>query len=241
MKKFIALISSFLLLAGCAGRNHEGEKSKAEYDKSLSDSISAIKSEIDSCNEQISFLRDRVGEWLHDFTTVTNPREAAPYIIMTSAKNQYPLKSTGIIARLNDSYQFELIAALSGKHFDCINVVSGSNSISSEVVPNDQALNYRTESLTTVSFTGGKADSIGQLISDNELNPLTLNFLNGGKPVQSVKINNNEAKIISYTYILYKDNKEMKRLEHRVPMLHEKINLIRLHQDKISVDSSKIN
>lgn len=220
------------VLSSCVAKTNN-EKAKEDYGKSLNDSIEAVKMEIDSCNEQIGTLREQVAVWLRDFTTVSNPREAAPYMIMTSAQNKYPLKSTGIIARINDSGQYELIAALSSKPFDCITVSSAGQTATSLVVPNDQALNYRTPELTTVSFTDEKADSIGMLVADNELNPISLTYLNGGKPVQSVKLSNSEAKILSYTYIYYRDNSELKRLERRVPMLHEKINLIRLHQDKV--------
>lgn len=237
MKINLFFIAIIITLASCVGRNNDGEKAKEDYGRSLNDSIDAYKQEIDSCNEQISLLRDRVNNWLRDFTNVSNPREAGSYMIMTSAQNMYPLSTTGIIARLNDSGQFELIAALSGRPFDCISVVSNRESVTSQIVANDQALNYRTESLTIVMFQGEKADSIGMLISDNQLNPITVNYLNGGKSIGSYQLGEKEAKVISYTYLLYKDNKEMKKLEHRIPMLHEKINLIRLHQDKISPDS----
>ena len=228
----LAVGLSALALTSCAPKNEKGEQAKKDYKESLSDSIEKYKIEIDSCEMQISTLRDKVDQWLRDFTTVANPREAAPYMIMTSAQNLYPLKSTGLLARINDSGQFELIAALSSKPFDRITVVSDSQTSTSDIVPNDQGLNYRTPELTTVSFTGAAADSIGMLIADNELNPVTVTYINGGKPVQSAKLSNEQSKVISYTYLFYSDRSEMQRLERRVPMLHEKINLIRLHQEE---------
>lgn len=234
MKKIfiIPVIGCMLALASCGGKNNSAEIAKENYRQSLNDSIVSLQAEIDSCNNQIAELSNEVNDWLRDFTTVNNPREASSYIIMTSAKDNYPLKSSGIIARLNDMGQFELIAALSSKPFDSIVVKSELETADSEVVPKDQALNYQTPELTTVTFTGDKADAIGKFVADNELNSMTVTYLQNGNPVQTVKVTENEAKIISYTYMLYKSNSEMERLERRVPLLHEKINLIRLHLEK---------
>lgn len=234
MKKILlyTFLPALLLISACNNKS-DSEQAKADYQQSLNDSIAALQSQIDSCNSQISILNDQVNDWLRDFTTVSNPREAASYIIMTSAQKDYPMKSTGVIARLNDMGQFELIAALSSKPFDSIELNSGSMTVESDVVPKDQALNYQTSALTTVTFSGEKADAVGQFIADNQLNPVSITYLNGGKPVYSLKLGNEQTKVISDTYLLYKSNSELQRLERRVPMLHEKINLIRLHLDKV--------
>lgn len=220
-----------LLTGGCVARNDDGGKARADYGRSLGDSIAALQSQIDSCNSQMDTLRDRIGGWLPDFTTVANPREAGSYIILTSCKDRYPLNGTGLVARINDSGQFELVAALSGGVFDQISVTGAAGSASSAVVPNDQALNYRTASMTTVSFTGAQADSIGSLIAGNEHEPLTVTYIQG-KPVRSWRLDGDNAAMISYTYMLYSSQRDLNRLERRVPMLHEKINLLRAHRDR---------
>lgn len=235
----ILLAAGMSLMGSCVSRTNEGEKARADYDRALSDSIEIIRQEIDSCNAQITLLRNNINGRLDSFTTVSEPREAGSYMILSSYRNRYPLSSTGLVARINDNGQFELIAALSGKPFDRITVQGPADTATSAVVPNDQALNYRTASLTTVLFTGATADSIGQVIADNELNPLTLTYLQSA-PVQSWTIPADNAKMIAYTYLFYKDTRELSRLERRVPMLHEKINLLRLHKDKggMSQDSA---
>lgn len=236
---YISLAATLLLgLTACGSNARPGEKAKDDYRQSLNDSIETYKAEIDSCENMIGEMQEKVNVWLRDFTTVANEREAAPYMIMTSAQNMYPLRKTGLIARINDSGQFELISALTGAPFDALSVTSGENTATTAVVPNDQALNYRTPELTTVCFTGEKADSVGMLISDNELNPLSVTYLNGGKPVKSVKLDTKEAKVVSYTYLFYVDHSTLQRLQRRVPMLHEKINLLRLHLDKATLQNS---
>ncbi len=56
-----------LVLAGC-GSGNKGEQAKADYNRSLGDSIEIARQEIDSCNNRIKVLRDKVGQWLVNFT-----------------------------------------------------------------------------------------------------------------------------------------------------------------------------
>lgn len=221
------------LIPACGSNNtakEKSEKAKAAYTAALEDSIRAVQSEIDSCNNQIEILRDNVKSLMSNFTMVTNPREVGGYMIVADWKNKYPLSGTGLLARIDNNRRFELIAA-NVKPFDRITVKSPTSSVTSAVVPNDQALNYRTASLTTVMFSGEEAEAIGQLIADNALNPITVIF-ESPAPVNSWKMPLENSKMISLTYALYRDNRELQRLEQRVPMLHEKINLIRQHKDK---------
>lgn len=232
-QRYIKLLPiAAILFTSCVQRNTEsGDKARADYASTLNDSIESLKQEIDSCNAKADILRSEVGEELKAFTGVSNAREAAPYYILTSHKNRYPLSSTGVIARINDSSQFELIAALSGKAFEKIKVEANGNTLTSQVVPNDQALNYRTDALTTVTFTGAATDSIGQFISDNSESAIKLIYIQS-HDVQTYNIPTDNAQMIAATYKLYSTQRELNRLERRVPMLNEKINLLRLHLEK---------
>lgn len=229
---FIGAVIS-LSIASCGSKNESNDKAKENYVQSLKDSISIIQAEIDSCNMQLDTRKNEVEQLLRGFTTIANSREVAPYMIMTTAQNSYPLKNTGVIARINDSGQFEIVAALTGRTFNQISVTSGAETVTSATVPHDQALNYRTDTMNTVMFLGPQADAIGALVFDNELNPLTIQYLNGGGSV-SYKITSDQAHVIAYTYQLYNAMTEMKKLEQRVPMLHQKLNVLRVHLDKRS-------
>lgn len=225
----MAMGAVLLSSISCVKRVDNSEKTRAEYEKSLTDSINSIKAEIDSCNDCIATLRDKVGERMNDFTTVANPREVGSYTIFTAYKSKYPLKSTGLCARIDENSKFELVAALSGKAFQQIALRTSEETVESAVVPNDQALNYRTDALTTVLFSGAEADSIGRLIADNELNPLTVIYMQSG-PVSSCKLSGEAAEMIAQTWLLYNDMAQLQKLERKVPMLHERIKLLRQHQ-----------
>lgn len=231
LKTILTLAVGAVLMCAlsCVRRVDNSEKTRADYEKTLTDSINSIKAEIDSCNGCIATLRDKVGERMNDFTTVANPREVGSYTIYTAYKSKYPLKSTGLCARIDENSRFELVAALSGKPFQQIAVKTPEQTVESAVVPNDQALNYRTAALTTVLFSGAEADSIGRLIADNELNPLSIEYLQSG-PVSSGKLDGDVAEMIAQTWLLYNDMAQLQMLERKVPMLYERIKLLRQHQ-----------
>ena len=238
--KHMALLCCAFMLFSCGTKSVDSKDVRNDYGRSLDDSISVIKAEIDSCRQQASVLQENVDVWMRDFTTVANPREAGAYTILTSWKNRYPLKSTGLVARIDDQGQFQLIAVLSGASFDRIVLNTPTESVSSQTVPNDQALNYRTGGLTTVLFAGPEADSVGQVIADNELNGLSVEFMQG-RVVSTWQIPAEYAKTLSYTYMLYKIQRDLATMERRIPMLQEKIKILRIHKNDMDTDTVTAN
>ena len=94
-----------------------------------------------------------------------------------------------------------------------------------------EALNYMAGNLNVVMFTGTAADSIGHLIADNQLNDITVTFVNNG-PVASWKMPLDYSKMIMATYELYASQRDMNAMERRIPMLSRKIDLLRRHIDR---------
>lgn len=231
------LIGAVSGLTACSGKS-DNQKAQSDYLRSLNDSITTLTEEIDSCNNTFRITRENQDVWLRDFVTVSKDREAAPYMIFHSFENKYPPQSTGLIARLADNGQFELVASLEGARFDRITVESPDATASSDIVPADQALNYMAGNLNTVLFTGAMADSIGQLIANNQLNNITVIFQNG-KPVRRWEIPNDYKKMIMASYQLYDSQKSMERIERRIPMLNRKIQVLREHKDKLEQQIKK--
>lgn len=243
MKKTALISLAIILLAGCASKNESGQKAHTSYKEALEDSVKTIMAEIDSCNSVAATLSDKVGSMLPEFRAVENTREVEGYTIFQGWEKRYPLTSTGLVARLSESRQLELVAVLKGGEFDRIRVSAPSESAESDVVKYDQALNYRANGLNTVLFTGEKADLIAQLISDNELNPISVTFLNGGKNVGSWKMENGNVKMITMTYLLYSANKEQQLLHQQALHLGEKLKVVRRHlemeRDKIKASEKR--
>lgn len=232
MKKSVILgLAVAALLAGCAKKNESGKEMQKSYSVALEDSIKNVTFRMDSCNDVAKSLQDKIGSLLPEFRGVSNAREVEGYMIFQGWENRYPLQQTGMVARLSESRQLELVAVLKGGEFDRIRVNVPSETAETAAVPFDQALNYRQSGLNTVLFTGPEADSVARLIADNELNPITVTFLNGGKATGTWKMNHDNAKMITMTYLLYSATKDHKRLEQESLKLGEKLKLLRQHQE----------
>lgn len=221
-----------MLLASCAGGNADREKAKNDYKNSLADSIASAERQIDSCENEIKVLTDNVNTWLRDFTVVDNSREVESYYIFNGWQNRYPLQNTGLVARISNGERLEMIAALKGATFNSVRGESGEQSAETAVVPHDQALNYRREGLNTVMFSGAEADSVAQLIADNELNPVKIVYLENGKVKGSWQTPEDYKKMISATWMLYSSRSRQMKLEGYMKMLCKKIEILRAHKNR---------
>lgn len=231
MKKITIAILPALLLASCAGGNADKDKAKNDYRQALADSITAAQRNVDSCENRLKVMTDNVNQWMRDFTVVNNSREVEGYYIFNGWQNRYPLQSTGMVARISNGERLELIAALKGSTFNAVMVESGEKSATTAVVPHDQALNYRREGLNTVMFAGAEADSVAQMIADNELNVIKVIFLENGKPKGSWQIPEDYKKMISATWMLYSSRQQQMRLEAEMKKEFKKIEILRTHLD----------
>lgn len=231
---YISFVAAFaaLSLTSCGGKKEDGAARREAYTNALDDSIAAVTAEIDSCTNGVKEMHDQAGKWLLDFTTVENPREVGSYIIYTPFRNRYPLTATGLVARVIDTGEFQLVAALSKGTFDRIEVSCGDITLSSETVPHDQALNYRTAGLNTVTFSGEKADSIGRFICDNELENIRVSYCGNGV-AGSWTMPEDYKKMVMATWMFYNSSRSAKHLEQREAKLHEKLNLLRAHRDRL--------
>ena len=232
MKKITIAILPALLLASCAGGNADKDKAKNDYRQALADSVTAAQRNVDSCENRLKVMTDNVNQWMRDFTVVNNSREVEGYYIFNGWQNRYPLQSTGMVARISNGERLELIAALKGATFNAVMVESGEKSATTAVVPHDQALNYRREGLNTVMFAGAEADSVAQMIADNELNVVKVIFLENGKPKGSWQIPEDYKKMISATWMLYSSRQQQMRLEAEMKKEFKKIEILRTHLDK---------
>lgn len=230
MKKLI-LISLLIpfVVASCGGNKEKKEDKEQSYKVALQDSINACQAKIDSCSARIEELSATLDSNLSEFAYVENAREVEGYYILKNWQSRYPLQSTGIIARMNKGEQLELCAVLKGGTFDRIEVSNGESSVSSAVVPHDQALNYRRDGITTVMFSGNECDEVGNFIAANELNNLKLVFLEAGKVKSSWTIPADYKKMLSTTAVTAASAKELHSLELQSTMLHKKMDIIRKH------------
>lgn len=223
-----ALLAVSLLSPACVRKVEKSDKAieREQWKASLQDSIKDVTQEIASTEKQLDYLHEKIGTLLSGFRHVDNPREVEGYTILEGWQNRYPLKTTGIAARITEGEGFEIVAALAGGTFDAIGVESGGESAVTSSVPHDQALNYRMQGLNTVAFTAGKGDTVGNFVSSAS-GDVTLVYLSGGKRVKSVPLNAETRRMLTDTWELYSSQHEAEAMERRIPMLNSKLQAIR--------------
>lgn len=232
MRKFIipitALLSLCLLSQSCQVKTPKAAEQRETWIESLNDSIALYQKQTEEVRVSLEEALRHTAELAEGFEYVKRPREVEGYFIRNGWSSRYPLTSTGLIARITEDMHFELIAALSGAHFNEIAVTAAGRTVSSGVVPHDQALNYRAGALNTVCFSGEKADSVASFIffAANAATPARLAFLEG-KPTGSLSIPEDVAAMIASTWRFYEARISMINLEKELPRLAGKISACR--------------
>lgn len=224
MKKLpvIALLT-LLLLAACGGEKRTSAAEAHEaWLMSLNDSIDALRLQAEQANAEITRLHEAVDSILPEFERVDNPRYVEGFTVYKGWAGKYPLKATGVIARVLESGELELVAALNGGRFKALAVNAGGDQAQTAEVPFDQALNYRAGNLNTVAFSGGKADTVAMTVAMHPAADVTVSFLNGGK-VASHKLTAPEKEMIAATWRLTDTYRRARLLERELPLIQQKI------------------
>lgn len=223
--------------ATCGRKNEAKERIKAERQKweaSLPDSLQAVERQTDSIKKELQALNNSFEAMSHTFEYVDNPREVEGYYIAGGWKANYPLKSSGLIARITKSEKLELIAALSGGvHFDRVRVEAGGQSAETSVVPHDQALNYRMTGLNTVCFSDSAASSCARLIAENNGTAIKLIYLEGDRQTGTLSYPEQAQSLMLSTWNLYEVISRISRDEHMIPLLAKKGAILRKKIDEI--------
>lgn len=227
--KVCAILSIPVMLAssiGCKRKNEAKERVQAEREKweaSLPDSLKAVERQTDSIKAELQALNNSFDAMVHTFDYVDNPREVEGYYIAGAWKENYPLKSTGLIARITKSEKLELIAALSGgAHFDRLRVEVNGQTAETSTVPYDQALNYRMTGLNTVCFSDSAATSCARLIAENNGGDVKIIYLEDNRQTGSLSYPKQSQSVMMSTWNLYEISSRIARDERMIPMLAKK-------------------
>lgn len=229
MKKLICLIGVFPLLVSLScGRikKTDAEIERENWIAGFTDSVDYYKKESGLIEEKLEKLNSVISSEIGDFEMVRNPREVSGYYILKGWSGKIPFTTTGVYARINENEKLELIATLAGATFNCIEVGTSHDGVKSEIVPHDQAFNFRHQRFNTVYFSGGKADSIAEYIADHKNEIITLKFIEKNK-INNLKIPENEKQMISKTWKLYSSQAEAKRLQKELWIYSRKIDTFR--------------
>lgn len=233
MKTLTKVLTLSILLFSAGGcKKYNGEEAASNRDawiESLNDSIARISQSRKNDSLKIVELQTRLESDIKNFSYINNSREVEPYYIPTRFKEDYPLLSTGIAARMMLNERIELIAALNGNRFNAIKVTCDGISAQSDVVPADQALNYTSGGLTTVAFTGPKADSIANVVAHSANSPVILQFLENGNVKASINLSDSRKDWIIAVNNLTSARSELQRLERQMLLDSRRLEILRIN------------
>lgn len=223
IKKLIAFAAiASILLPSCRVKTPQAVEERENWLLSLNDSIAKYEKERGEVELRLQEAREKVGQMIGDFDYVKNPRQVEGYYIFNGWKDRYPMLKTALVARVTEDERFELIATLTGAHFNEIGVTAAGETVSTNVVPHDQALNYRAGNLNTVCFADSAANSVGEFIAAHSTGDITVAYLNGNR-TGSLTLPSDEKQMISRTWELYAAQRNLHSLEKELPRLSGKI------------------
>lgn len=224
---YILVLGLFLSFLGCKKvKTPEAALEREKWISGFTDSVEYYQERSSQIQQQLDIINNKINGILEEFDYVKNPREVTGYYLLKGWKNKIPFTQTAIYARINDNEKLELIATLTGGTFNKISV----GNYSSEIVPHDQAFNYRHERFNTVYFSGGKADTICEYIANHVSDKINLDFIEGTKKKTFV-IPNDEREMIYKTWNLFKTKKESLTLQKEQWICSRKIDTFRRIMD----------
>ena len=219
---------------GC--KQYNGEKAasdRAKWVASIEDSIATIGKARRADSLQIENLRKEMDSSIKDFSQISNAREVEPYYILSSCRSAYPLNSTGVAARVTNSLQFEMVAALSGKRFDAVRLSSEGESVNSTVIPPDQGLNYTSaDGLSVCSFSGGENTPLGRFVDLHSGSPIKLEYLRNGAVQSSISLSDTQKRWIAQTWRLTSQRQALDSLESAQIINARKLEILHITLDK---------
>lgn len=231
-------IVSMSLLACKKLKTSDAEIERTNWIAGFNDSIKYYSDQNKELQEKLEKLNNEISEKLAHFQYIKNPKEVSGYYLMEGWQEKLPMKTTGIYARINENEKLELIATLSGATFNQLAAGVSSPQFYSDVVPHDQAFNFRHEKFNTVYFSSGKADTIAEFISENKSEKLNLYFLQG-KTVKDFRIPEKESQMIAGTWNIYKMRQEARNLQKELWINSRKIDTFRRILDESNLSSNQ--
>ena len=234
---FVACFFSFAFVNCGKIKKTDAEIEREQWFAGFSDSVDYYKTRSQQIESNLEILNSNISNMIDEFELIKNPREVSGYYLLKGWSKKIPFTSTAIYARINESEILELIATLAGATFNQIEVNNGIDDCMSEVVPYDQAFNFRHDKFNSVYFSGGKADTIAEFIAAHAPEKINLVFFENSKKKPFV-IPQDEKDMIAKTWDLYSAQKQAHVLQKELWLCSRKIETFRRMMDEENIRKS---
>ncbi len=191
-----------LPVCGCGSKEEHADRSSAAARRhasmraSLHDSVALytekslmLESKIDSAKKQFDELVSKM--------EATSPEEYVEiYRVLRGWRGYDTMAGTGIIARLLENGDVEVVASSASGPFSSVSLSAGGESVSTQPVKSGSGLNYTVGNVTRVTFIGADALALCDFAEAHEGDALTLTY-NGSK-TSVLKLTPSQAEMLSF-------------------------------------------
>ncbi len=160
------------------------------------------------------------------FKTIADEKLVEPYRVIKSATGDL-FSTTGIESRLTQAGEFYMISSLNGnpvKHTS-VSLSSQAERATTDNIPYDDAINYRSGNSEMITFTSTRCDTLGRFAIAHDNVKLTLTF--HGKRDYSMTLSPKAVHSIADTYRMADAISRKNTLMKRQELLRAKLQLAR--------------
>lgn len=204
-----------------------------------------IKVEMAKNDSLISVLEEENKQLSGNFKYIKHPDMVEGFYIHKSIADETDKTDRiAIEPRIDENDMFYIVSYLTGhdvKHTSVKLSNKSGNSVSSAVVPYDEAQNYRYNSggvtYEIVTFNNNQCDTLGYFAADNADSPLKVTYQ--GKKAYSMQLNAKHVKAIAETYRFATNKNNGKAAIKKRMLLESKLQLAQKQIEQTKITSEK--
>lgn len=189
--------------SGCSGEGSEdggrkmtaAAREHAAMRASLKDSAALYKERAEALQPQIEALSAEFDSLVNNLEVDARPEYVEHYRVAKGWKGYDTMAGTGILARLLENGDVEVVVSSTAAPFSSVTLSSGSESVSTQSVAKGSGLNYTVGKVTRVTFIGADAAALCDFAAAHEGSPLTLSCR--GASSSSFRLSDRQAAMLS--------------------------------------------
>ncbi len=206
-KSALSLGLCTVLCAGAAGCGTDSKDAKgdgmtpaarehAAMRASLRDSAALYRQRAEELQPQIEALQAEFDSLSGILELDARPEYVEHYRVAKGWKGYDTMAGTGILARLLENGDIEVVASSASGSFTSVTLSSGGESATTQSVAEGSGLNYTVGNVTRVTFIGADASALCGFAAAHKGSPLKLTY-NGAK-TSSVTLTSRQADMLAF-------------------------------------------
>lgn len=161
----------------------------------LQDSVAIYRAQAEELLPEVESLKKEFDSLNNKLVTDNGTEGIEKYRVLPGWKGYDPMSKSGIIARLLESGDIEIVATSTSGAFSSISLSAGGQSVSTGSVSSGSGLNYTVGNTTRVTFIGKEALNLCNFAKSHSNSTITLNFKGGSN--SSVSLSKSQTEMLA--------------------------------------------